>query len=171
MRHKFSRILHSTVPSRSLVLRSSVALGVVLLQFLVSGFAARSWAALGDAEASVISDSQTLMASPLVTARAAFTVHELRTPTGTVIKEFVARSGVVFAVSWHGPFKPSFPLLLGRYFDDYANAPRSPGSTRSHLQIEQPNLIVHAGGHMRSFAGIAYLPQLLPANVTEGDLQ
>ena len=47
----------------------------------------------------------------------------------------------------------------------------APGSTRSRLVIEQPRLVVHAGGHMRSFAGIAYVPQLLPANVAETDLQ
>jgi len=37
--------------------------------------------------------------------------------------------------------------------------------------IEQPDLIVHAAGRMRSFAGIAYVPQLIPANVAEADLQ
>ena len=118
------------------------------------------------------SDSQALKASPRVATRAAFTVHELHTPAGTVIREFVApSSGVVFAVSWRGPFKPSMPLLLGQSFAEYAHAPRGPGSTRSRLMIEQPNLIVHAAGHMRAFAGIAYVPQLLPANVVESDLQ
>jgi hypothetical protein len=121
--------------------------------------------------AAVSSDAQALQASPRVAAHAAFTVHELQTPTGTLIREFAAPSGLVFAVSWRGPFKPSMGLLLGRYLGEYARAPRNPGSTRSRLSIEQPDLVVHAGGHMRSFAGIAYLPQLLPANVTEADLQ
>ena len=138
---------------------------------LAAALAAPCWAALGDLEASVSSDSAKLKASPRVENRPAFTVHELQTPTGTVIREFVAASGVVFAVSWRGPFKPDMNLLLGRYFGAYASAPRSPGSTRSRLMIEQPDLVVHAGGHIRAFAGIAYVPQLLPANVTEGDLQ
>jgi hypothetical protein len=30
---------------------------------------------------------------------------------------------------------------------------------------------VHAAGHMRSFSGIAFVPQLLPQNVVEADLQ
>jgi hypothetical protein len=143
----------------------------LLLPLLSAAATVPAWAALGDTEAAVASDSQALKASPRVTSRAAFTVHELQTPTGTVIREFAAPSGVVFAVSWRGPFKPSMALLLGRYLDLYARAPRSPGSTRSHLSIEQPDLVVHAGGHMRSFAGIAYVPQLLPANVVEADLQ
>jgi hypothetical protein len=138
---------------------------------LASTFPAPASAALGDTVASVTSDSQILKASPRVTLRAAYTVHELPTSTGTVIREFVASSGVVFAVSWRGPFKPSMSLLLGQYFGDYARAARRPGSTRSRLMIEQPNLIVHGAGHMRSFAGIAYVPQLLPANVTEADLE
>jgi Protein of unknown function (DUF2844) len=144
---------------------------LMLAQLLASAFSAPAWAALGDSMASITSDSQALAAHPRVAQRAAFTVHEMQTPTGTVIREFVAPSGVVFAVSWRGPFKPSMPLLLGQYFGDYARAPRSPGSTRSHLVIEQPQLVVHAGGHMRSFAGIAYVPKLLPANVAETDLQ
>jgi hypothetical protein len=103
--------------------------------------------------------------------RAAYTVHELHTPTGTVIREFIAPSGVVFAVSWRGPFKPNMTLLLGQYMGKYVRAPRQAGSTRSRLMIEQPDLVVHAAGHMRAFAGIAYVPQLLPANVAEADLQ
>ena len=84
------------------------------------------WAALGDTTVSIASDMQSLEASGRIEARAAYTVHELKTPTGTLIREFVAPSGVVFAVSWRGPFKPSMALLLGRHFTDYARAPRSP---------------------------------------------
>ena len=145
--------------------------GVVPALLLGSAFCAPAWAALGDAVGSVTSDSQVLAARAQVAKHAAFTVQELHTPTGAVIRDFITPSGVVFAVSWRGPFKPSMALLLGRYFGDYARAPRSPGSTRSRLVIEQPQLVVHAGGHMRSFAGIAYVPQLLPAHVTEADLQ
>ena len=148
-----------------------IALGLVSWLVLTAGLGLPAWAALGDLEASVSSDSVKLKASPRVISRPSFTVHEMQTPAGTVIREFVAASGVVFAISWQGPFKPDMNLLLGRYFGTYASAPRSAGSTRSRLMIEQPALIVHAGGHMRAFAGIAYVPQLLPAGVTEGDLQ
>ena len=146
-------------------------LGLVSWLVLTADPALPAWAGLGDLEASVRSDSVKLKASPRVISRPSFTVHEMPMPAGTVIREFVAASGVVFAVSWQGPFKPDMNVLLGRYIGTYARAPRSPGSTRSRLMIEQPNLIVHAGGHMRAFAGIAYVPQLLPANITEGDLR
>lgn len=171
MRHKSSRTSRAKAAGGSLVPTPALALGLLWSLLLGAVYSAPSRAALGDTVASVTSDSQQLKASVHVSTRTAYTVHELQTPTGTVIREFVAPSGVVFAVSWQGPFKPNMPLLLGRYFDSYANAQRSPNSTRSRAVIEQPDLVVHAGGHMRSFAGIAYVPQLLPANVVEGDLQ
>ncbi len=152
-------------------LRPGVVPTLVLAQLLTSALCTQAWAALGDAAASVTSDSRALAARPRLAQRAAYTVQELQTPTGTVIREFVAPSGTVFAVSWRGPFKPNMSLLLGQYFAEYARARRGPGSTRSRLVIEQPQLVVHAGGHMRSFAGIAYVPRLLPAHVTEADLQ
>ena len=145
--------------------------GLVSWLVLSAGMAAPGWAALGDTVASISTDAVSLKASPRIESRPSFSVHELHTPTGTVIREFVAASGVVFAVSWQGSFKPDMSLLLGRYFAHYASASRSAGSTRSRLMIDQAELIVHAGGHMRWFAGIAYVPQLLPAHVTEEDLQ
>jgi hypothetical protein len=138
---------------------------------LAAGSAGPGWAALGEPEASVSADSGHFRARALVAARPSFTVHELRTPAGTVIREFVALSGTVFAVSWRGPFVPSMSLLLGQNFQRYANAPRSAGSTRSHLLIDQPDLVVHAGGHIRSYTGLAYLPQLLPAGVSAEQLR
>ena len=138
---------------------------------LAAALAGPCHAALGDLEASVSADAARLKTSPSLASRPAFNVHELQAPTGTVIREFVTASGVVFAVSWQGPLKPDLNLLLGRYFGAYAHAPRSPGSSRSRLMIDQPDLIVRAGGRVRAFAGIAYVPQLLPAGVTAGDLR
>lgn len=138
---------------------------------LAAGAARPGWAALGEPEASVSVDSGHFRASLHIAARPSFTVQELRTPAGTVIREFVAPTGAVFAVSWQGPYLPSMSLLLGQNFQRYATAPRSAGSNRSRLLIDQPDLVVHAGGHIRSYAGLAYLPQLLPAGVSEEQLQ
>ena len=138
---------------------------------LAAAPAAPGWAALGEPEASVSVDSGHFRASMHVAGRPTFTVHELRTPAGTVIREFVAPTGAVFAVSWQGPYMPSMSLLLGQNFQRFANAPRSAGSSRSRLLIDQPDLVVHAGGHIRSYTGLAYLPQLLPAGVSEEQLQ
>src|ERR1019366_2592885 len=37
---------------------------------------------------------------------------------------------------------------------------------RRPLVIEQPGLVVRSGGHMRWFAGQAYIPEMLPRGVT-----
>jgi len=138
---------------------------------LIAGPAAPGWAALGEPEASVSVDSGHFRARALVAAHPSFSVHELRTPAGTLIREFVAPSGTVFAVAWQGPYMPNLSLLMGQNFERFANAPRSAGSSHSRLLIDQPDLVVHAGGHIRSYAGVAYLPLLLPAGVSEEQLQ
>ena len=138
---------------------------------LAGTLTAPATAALGDRAESVAPDAAQFHAQARVSTRPAFTVHELQTPTGTVIREFVASSGEVFAVSWRGPFKPDLRSLLGTHYLRYASAPRTAGSTRSRLMIDQPDLVVHAGGHMRYYTGLAYLPQRLPAGVDEGQLQ
>ena len=131
---------------------------------------ALSRAGLGDTTASVSSDSHLLNASLRVASHGSYTVHEMQTPTGTIVREFVAPSGTVFAVAWKGPFKPNLAVLMGRYYGTYAIAARAPGTARTQMRIERPDMVVHAGGHVRHFEGIAYLPALLPAHVTEGEL-
>jgi Protein of unknown function (DUF2844) len=128
-------------------------------------------AALGDTAVSVSNDSARLKASLRVVGGANYDVHELTTPAGTTIREFVAPAGTVFAVAWRGPFKPDLRVMLGGYFDLYASAPRSAGSTRAQLAIDQQTLVVRAGGHMRAFSGLAWVPGLVPAGVNPGELQ
>jgi uncharacterized protein DUF2844 len=128
-------------------------------------------AALGDTAASVSSDTARLKASLRVVGGASYSVHELTTAEGTAVREYVTPAGSVFAVAWRGPFKPELRVLLGAYFDLYVSAPRSAGSTRTQLAIDQPALMVRAGGHMRAFAGVAWVPALVPAGVSPGELQ
>ena len=128
-------------------------------------------AALGDTIASVSTDTARLRAVLRVSGGANYSVHELTTAEGTAIREFVTPAGTVFAVAWRGPFKPDLRLLLGGYFDLYARAPRSTGSTRTQLAVDQPALVVRAGGHMRAFSGVAWVPTLVPAGVVPGELQ
>jgi hypothetical protein len=131
----------------------------------------QAWAALGDTEISVQADTARLKASLRVVPATAYAVHELQLAEGTTVREFVASTGVVFAVSWQGPFKPDLRQLLGTYADTYDNAPRSAGSSRSHLAIDTADLVVRAGGHMRAFAGVAWIPKLVPAGVNPEVLQ
>jgi uncharacterized protein DUF2844 len=138
---------------------------------LAGAWAAPARAALGDRAESVAPDAVRFHAQARMSRGAAFTVHELQTPTGTVIREFVAPSGAVFAVAWRGPFKPDLRMLLGEHYARFASAPPSSGSTRGRSMVDQPDLVVHSSGHMRYYSGLAYLPQQLPAGVGADQLQ
>jgi hypothetical protein len=128
-------------------------------------------AALGEPEASVQSDAEQLHGSIKVTEHASYRLHEMQLPSGTLVREFVGADGKVFAVAWNGPTVPNLRQTLGRYFDDYVTAAKARHSGHHHLQIQQSDLVVQAGGHMRAFTGLAYLPPAVPSGVSVGDLQ
>jgi hypothetical protein len=128
-------------------------------------------AALGEPEASVDTDVAQLHASIKINSRAGYRVHELALPSGTLLREFVGMDGKVFAVAWNGPTIPDLRQTFGRYFDSYVSAAKSKHAAHSQLQITRSDLVVQSGGHMRAFAGRAYLPLSLPSGVDIGDLQ
>jgi hypothetical protein len=103
-----------------------------------------------------------------------FSVEQLELPSGTLVSEYVSPDGKVFAVSWRGPTKPDLRQALGSYFDQVAaaskQAPHNPG-TRRHFAISQSDLVFESNGHMRDFYGRAYIPSLLPPNVSSVDIQ
>jgi hypothetical protein len=129
-------------------------------------------ATLGEPEISVQSDVAQLRASIKTSEdRASYRVHEIQLPSGTVLREFVAPSGTVFAVAWHGPSKPDLRQALGKYFDAFVSAPKPKFADRRHLQIQQGDLIIEGSGHMRALSGRAYLVSAIPGGVSLGDLQ
>jgi hypothetical protein len=128
-------------------------------------------AALGEMEASVQADLAQLHGSIKVAERANYRVHEIRLPSGTVVREFAALDGTVFAVAWNGPTVPNLRQTLGRYFDNYVTAAQANRMGRQQLQINQSDLVVHASGHMRAFSGVAYLPPAVPSGVAVAELR
>jgi hypothetical protein len=59
--------------------------------------------------------------------------------------------------------------ILGNYFVQCQQAAQAQANThagRRPLVIKQPGLVVRAGGHMRSFSGQAYIPDMLPQGVS-----
>jgi hypothetical protein len=126
-------------------------------------------ASLGGTVASVETDRvRTQSALVRITRTNAYSVHEILSPTGTTIREYYGANDVVFGVAWDGEWPPDLRQILGTYFDQYQRAAQSAlrgGRSRGRLAIDDNGLIVHAGGHARSFSGIAYAPALLPAGV------
>ena len=145
------------------------ALGVaVLIAALMPHVAS---ATLGQPETTVQNDIAQAHASLKSSQdRTAYRVHEIQLPSGTVMREFVAPNGNVFAVAWQGPTRPDLRQALGQYFDAFASAPRSKFSDRRHVQIQQGDVVVQSGGHMRALSGRAYLQSAIPSGVNLGEL-
>jgi hypothetical protein len=133
-----------------------------------------AFAGLGGDLNSVMTDQIQFQGSLKTKEMSSYTVHEIHPPTGNVIREYVSPAGKVFAVTWHGQWMPDMHQLLGSYFQqfsDAAKAQKSANPGRRSIQIVQPDFVLSHGGHMRAYAGKAYLPQLLPAGVTAEDIQ
>ena len=128
-------------------------------------------AALGEPESSIAGDVQQLKGSIKSTDRSNYRVHEIRLPSGTVLREFAAVGGNVFAVTWSGPAIPDLRQALGRYFDVYVTAARAKQGNRRHLQIEQSEFVMQSSGRMRAFSGRAYLPQALPPGTSADEIR
>jgi hypothetical protein len=125
-------------------------------------------ASLGGTAASVDADRVHLEGALLRIARAGpYSVHEIQSAAGTVVREFVSPAGTVFGVAWQGPWIPDLKQVLGAYFDQYRAALRSRTGRRRRgpISIDTPGLVVQMAGHPRSFSGRAYVPQLVPDGV------
>jgi NADPH:quinone reductase-like Zn-dependent oxidoreductase len=91
-------------------------------------------------------------------------------PTGGNIREFVADSGKVFAVSWSGGWRPNLREMMGKHYDRYLAAAKERRMARGLFRLELPGMVVVMGGHQRAFFGHVYLTDLLPAELTLEDL-
>jgi hypothetical protein len=131
-----------------------------------------AWGALGDNIGSIVNDQAKIKAvrrSSVSTAN--YSVQEMRGENGTTIREYISSDGTIFAIAWNGPFMPDLRQLLGQYFDQFNNGVAAIRKGRGPLHLQQDNLVVQSGGHMRAFSGRAYLPQALPQGVTADDIK
>jgi hypothetical protein len=97
-----------------------------------------------------------------------YALHEIRSASGTMIREYVNPTGMVFAVAWDGPWLPDLRQVLGDHFDRYQAVMQSRQRSRTGrgaVLIDEPGLVVQMSGHPRAFKGRAYVPALLPAGL------
>jgi hypothetical protein len=132
-----------------------------------------SYAVLGEEVASIQADQAYAQASLRSTARGKYTIHELRSPAGVVVREYAGASGKVFAVAWHGPSLPDMRQLLGSYFERFQKAAQRQNRRGGHgpIIVREPGLVVELGGHMRSFTGRAYIPEEIPSEVGNEEIR
>jgi hypothetical protein len=127
------------------------------------------FAHLGGDGTSVHDDGAALSGQLRTTSMLQYDAHELTLPSGTVVHEYVSRSGAVFAISWQGPLPPDLSQLLGTYFPRFTDAASAAIQAQHGLQRQlssvQPDFVVQSVAHLRSFRGKAYVPALVPEGV------
>lgn len=148
---------------------------VFLLPLMLTMAPSSAFAALGGNVTTVDADRIHVTGALMRIVRIdAFALHEIRSASGTMIREYVNPSGTVFAVAWDGPWLPDLRQVLGEYFDRYQSAMRSRQRARAGrgaFVINESGLIVQMSGHPRAFTGRAYLPALLPPGVQPESLR
>jgi len=103
---------------------------------------------------------------------AGYSVNSSVLANGTTVREYVGADGLVFAVSWNGPFMPDLRTLLGDQFTTMtAEAARRPKAGHSQLRVERPEVTIESTGHMRAYAGRAWLTAKLPAGFNPQDIE
>jgi Protein of unknown function (DUF2844) len=133
-------------------------------------------AVLGDNAASVLTDQARMKGTLRSVDAQTYVMHEITASTGAVVREFVSPKGAVFGVAWEGQFPPDLQQLLGPYFQQAqqaqqaASSSQQPRQRRAPVVIETPGLVMYQTGHVRSFHGQAYIPQLVPQGVQTSDI-
>lgn len=157
--------------------RARVPAGSIsLIAAAIAGAAAASLncpaqATLGEDVKTVELDRRQIDATTQVRSYGTFTVHELHSAAGAVVREYVSPAGTVFGISWSGPSIPNLRQLLGTYAATFASSTHRQLGGRGHLGVREGNLVVESNGRMRSFHGRAYLSDQLPPGVTIDDVQ
>jgi hypothetical protein len=134
-----------------------------------------AWAGLGATTASIEPDRASMKGQLRSRSGAGYSVEEITTPSG-LVREYVSPAGLVFAVSWNGSSMPNLRQAFGAYFTPFQAAVQARRTQQpafrghNHLEVRTSSLVVHAMGHMRQYFGLAYVPALVPANVSISDL-
>jgi hypothetical protein len=125
-----------------------------------------AWAALGNNIASVDADAQAFRGEHVMVAKTGYNLHQITMADGSVVKEFVSPAGTVFAVAWRGHFIPNLQQLLGAYVTNLQQGQRTRVIPRRGITIQGNDFVFTSFGLNRSFRGRAWVPSLVPANLT-----
>jgi hypothetical protein len=102
-----------------------------------------------------------------------YTVSKTVLDNGTTISEYATPAGLVFALSWQGPFMPDLNSLLGTYFSAFkaeTDATRATRNIGTPVGVDTGKLVVRSSGRMRYYTGYAYATDLIPGGVNITDV-
>jgi hypothetical protein len=175
---------HSTAPHRgafALGTRTACGSPFPSRSWLLAGVVGILWslgcvsvaeAGLGEPTASVARDHAAIHGATLsVIKTEKYDVHETTTENGTRMRQYVNRSGTVFGVTWSGSTMPNLKLVLGTRYQRYLAA-ASVHRTNHHLMnISEGDFVLHIRKMQRGITGTAYVPSLVPADVSATDIR
>ncbi len=156
----------------NLALRCASGMGTLLCGLLLCATSAQ--AVLGGAQDTIQVDQIRLRGVHRQHTEWSMTTHEISTGDGSTIKQYVNASGQVFAVSWRTRLKPRLEPLLGASYQVPAAdtaALSGVASMKRQQSTRQPHLVLHQSGRMNAFAGLAYIPALVPPGVNADALR
>jgi hypothetical protein len=139
--------------------------------------AAPCFASLGRAPSAfagtnAIHQARVLAAGGGTSSGATYSVSTTTLAGGTTVREYVGANGVVFAVAWNGPFLPDLRELLGQHFATFTSeGARQPKAGHGRVRVAQPDVTIESTGHMRAYAGRAWVNSLLPAGFDKDTIE
>ncbi|RYF36372.1 MAG: DUF2844 domain-containing protein [Comamonadaceae bacterium] len=129
--------------------------------------AASAWGGLGEDHFRL--GDQQRQGRPSQQPGAAYTRLDVELQSGTSVRAYQDRSGVIFAVGWSGPVLPDLRAVLGKHFEALDSHQRRPGPGGA-LIVRRPDLVVVSEGRLGAFQGRAWLPGSLPFGFEPGSL-
>ena len=145
----------------------------VITLCLSTAAAAPALAALRGDAASVEADRVHMNGVIRTTPGAGYSVQEISTPEGAVVREYLSPEGKVFAFTWHGAQRPDLPQLLGpAHYTEFMKAATSVRQPdRRHASVQLPEFVVYTAVRMGHFYGRAWAPDLVPTGVSTDEIK
>jgi hypothetical protein len=128
-------------------------------------------AALGGDVSSVLHDHAVIGATAMIDARSGYDVYAGTSADGRELREYVDRSGRVFAVAWKGTRPQNIAALLGESASRYVAAATRHQNGHHIVNISEPDLALSVVKLPGGWVGHAVLPQAVPAGVARSDLR
>jgi hypothetical protein len=158
-----------SIQSARLLALAAVALASALPCYASLGKAPSDFGGTTARQAKSLAATSTGSATSAATT---YTVTATTLASGTVVREYVNTSGVVFAVSWTGPFLPDLRTLLGDQFSALTTeSARHPKAGHNRVNVSGSDVVIESGGHMRAYTGRAWITSLLPTGFDTDEIE
>jgi len=141
---------------------------------LLLAFTSTARAELGGDQTTIRVDGQRLRGAVQVRQAQSYAVHEIRTESTGVVREYVSREGKVFGVAYDGPIIGESNRVLGSYSAQIAQAVKAKRGERhigGPVVVRVGDLVYEASGHLRSYHVRAYVDSSVPQGVAKGDIR